>query len=392
MRGSTQLYQLTISSRDNNGRIQSMSETINGGAPVNWTLGYDSNGRLQTATRGSVSNTYTYDPNGNRIALNGTTWTYDAQDRFLSAGTTITSTYTNDGTGLSKTVSGLGTYGYTYDLSGVLRSISLPADIGSNYSINTNIDGLNRRIGRTTIWGSTDKSQYFLYDEQNRVVAETSASGATGVTSIFVYGTKANVPDYMYQPNASPPAAYRIISDWAGSVRLVVNVATGAIAERLDYDEFGNILSTSTDANNCLMTNPSTQCFPFQPLGFAGGLRDRDTGLVRFGARDYDPQLGRWTSKDPIRFDGGQTNLYVYSGDDPINEIDPTGRDAAPICGSPPTPPTPPPPPPPPPPIPAVCEYPCDLGEGQAACVSCCFFFNFPEASLCETECCQPYR
>ncbi len=34
----------------------------------------------------------------------------------------------------------------------------------------------------------------------------------------------------------------------------------------------------------------------FQPFGFAGGLWDRDTGLVRFGARDYDPEVGRWTS------------------------------------------------------------------------------------------------
>jgi len=41
--------------------------------------------------------------------------------------------------------------------------------------------------------------------------------------------------------------------------------------------------------------------------------------LVRFGARDYDPSVGRWTSKDPILFDGGQANLYVYVNNDPVN-------------------------------------------------------------------------
>ena len=41
------------------------------------------------------------------------------------------------------------------------------------------------------------------------------------------------------------------------------------------------------------------------PFGFAGGLHDRDTNLVRFGARDYDPSIGRWTAKDPIDFAGG---------------------------------------------------------------------------------------
>ena len=58
---------------------------------------------------------------------------------------------------------------------------------------------------------------------------------------------------------------------------------------------------------------------------FAGGLADRDTGLVRFGARDYDPRVGRWTSKDPIRFEGGDTSLYGYVLSDPANRIDPIG-------------------------------------------------------------------
>jgi RHS repeat-associated protein len=75
--------------------------------------------------------------------------------------------------------------------------------------------------------------------------------------------------------------------------------------------EFGNVL---TD------TNPG-----FQPFGFAGGLYDRHTKLVRFGARDYDAETGRWTAKDPIRFDGGNTNLYGYVVNDPINETDPSG-------------------------------------------------------------------
>jgi len=41
--------------------------------------------------------------------------------------------------------------------------------------------------------------------------------------------------------------------------------------------------------------------------------------LVRFGARDYDPEVGRWTAKDPIGFAGGDTNLFVYVKNDPIN-------------------------------------------------------------------------
>ncbi|MFZ2922373.1 MAG: RHS repeat-associated core domain-containing protein, partial [Desulfosalsimonadaceae bacterium] len=50
-----------------------------------------------------------------------------------------------------------------------------------------------------------------------------------------------------------------------------------------------------------------------------------DTGLVRFGFRDYDPETGRWTAKDPIGFGGGDTDLYGYCLNDPMNWVDPWG-------------------------------------------------------------------
>lgn len=95
-------------------------------------------------------------------------------------------------------------------------------------------------------------------------------------------------------------------------MRQVVNTATGVIIQKIDYDEYGNILSDS---------NPN-----FQPFAYAGGLYETQTKLVRFGARDYAAGTGRWTAKDPVGFECGSSNLFAYSNLNPINLKDSKGQ------------------------------------------------------------------
>jgi RHS repeat-associated protein len=59
-------------------------------------------------------------------------------------------------------------------------------------------------------------------------------------------------------------------------------------------------------------------------------LLDDATKLVRFGARDFDADVGRFTTKDPVGSAGG-TNFYTYAAGDPVNRSDPSGmcHDAA---------------------------------------------------------------
>jgi RHS repeat-associated protein len=99
-------------------------------------------------------------------------------------------------------------------------------------------------------------------------------------------------------------------------MRLVVDAESGAIAQAMTYDPFGRVLFDSNSG--------------FQPFGFAGGLYDPATGLTHFGAREYDAQVGRWTSADPISFAGGDANLYGYVLGDPVNLVDPGGL--TPLC------------------------------------------------------------
>jgi len=92
------------------------------------------------------------------------------------------------------------------------------------------------------------------------------------------------------------------------------------VVKRIDYDTFGNIVNADRNDYNAAFK---------VPFGFAGGLYDGDTGLVRFGFRDYDPDTGRWTAKDPIRFAAGDTDLYGYCLNDPVNMIDLLGLSEA---------------------------------------------------------------
>ena len=304
--GGSPVYSSAITSRDADGRITGATETLSGTTHT-WAFGYDAHGDLDSATEDSTAMDYVFDPNGNRLSAGGQASTYDAQDR-LQTSPGATYTYTNNGDLLTKVTSS-GTASYSYDLRGALRSITL----ASGDTVSYVIDGRSRRLGRTWTHGLQKVTQGFLYDDQLHVAAEVDGSGT--VVSIFVYGTRINVPDAMVRGGKT----YRILSDWRGSVRAVVDANVGTVVETIDYDAWG--VATVNDTT-CAA---GAVCALFQPFGFAGGIFDRETGLTRFGARDYDASVGRWTQKDASGFGGG-LNLYRYAKNDPINYMDVTGR------------------------------------------------------------------
>ena len=96
--------------------------------------------------------------------------------------------------------------------------------------------------------------------------------------------------------------------DHLGSVSVVTD-ASKAIVSRTEYDPWGKPRTSSTGAK------PTT-------LDFTGQRKD-GTGLLYYGARYYDPQLGRFLRADTVR-DG--VNPYAYVHNNPLNFTDPTGH------------------------------------------------------------------
>jgi RHS repeat-associated protein len=291
-------YQLSY---NNSGKISDKIETLNGVSTTDHYT-YDAKGRLIEVSRNSsVIESYGYDANGNRLSAGNTllgivqeSAQFNLDDQLIAKGD---SQYQYDANGrLSQKVSPQGTTTYRYSSTGQLLQVRKGADL-----IEYQHNPTGQRIAKKVNGQLVEKYQWLnlttllaIHDANDNVVQRFEYSGERTPTRMTQGGQR-----------------YYILSDYQGTPKLVTD-ASGNVVKTISYDSFGNVIEDS---------NPGFRL----PFGFAGGLYDQDTGLVRFGYRDYDADAGRWTAKDPISFKGGDTNLYGYVTDDPINWIDPDG-------------------------------------------------------------------
>ncbi len=286
------IYDLTQSFDSLSGRLREKTETINA---VTRTRGYEFNrdGELTTVTENSIqSEIYAYDVNGNRIGANGLEATFDEADRIQSQGSR---SYSYDANGR---LSQRDSVQFNYSTRGELLDVTLAGGQSIEYSY----DGMGRQVARSDAGGTT----IYLYGDADNPFQLSASRDPGGLLTEYWY----DEADLLIGLRQGSEVFY-VASDQVGSPRVIVD-STGALVREISYDSFGRIVSDS---------NPA---FPMV-LGFAGGVADPTTGLVRFGFRDYDPEIGRWTSADPILFAGGQFNLYAYVNNNPQEFRDPTG-------------------------------------------------------------------
>ncbi len=295
------LFTQKILKRDEGGRILSTFEQLKGHSlPTITAYMYDRNGRLiEVQQDATITERYTYDNNGNRLSeeVNTTIGTYNQEDQLKSYGTTEYE-YNSDGY-LHVKRTATGTTTYEYGIFGELKSVALEDGTLITYQHNINHQRVAKYINGTLkekyLWLNLT-TLLATYDKDDKLITR------------YMY-TSDRVPETMTTENNE---TYHLLYNHQGSLRAVVD-SEGKIIKELQYDSFGNI---TLDTNSALHVN----------FGFAGGLYDKDTKLTRFGYRDYDAQTGKWTAKDPIGFDGGDTNLYGYVLGDPVDFVDPSGE------------------------------------------------------------------
>jgi RHS repeat-associated protein len=136
-------------------------------------------------------------------------------------------------------------------------------------------------------------------------VCELDGSGS--IVAVNTFGAQGLLSRHVTSTNASTFYTF----DERGNVAQRTD-STGAVLSSDLYDAYGKRLSGGTSGD---------------PWGFeaqAGYYTDAETGLVLCTHRYYDPQAGRFLTRDPIGYEGG-IDLYGYTANDPVNEEDPDG-------------------------------------------------------------------
>jgi RHS repeat-associated protein len=295
-----EVYKAAVTYRKD-GRLATKSEAV-GGESHQFAYGYDALGRLTEVKRdGVVTEAYAYDAVSNRtsalspaLAPAPVPATFDADDRMTQQGPLGVS---HDANGYVTQVENAATGGTTllqYAADGRLRKLTAEDGAVVEYLH----DAMGTRVARK-VDGLLDR--VYVADGPGSLLAVLDAAGK--VEASFRY---AGLPVPLAMDKGGQ--TYYLVADLHLGMRLAVT-PQGAIAQKVDYDAYGNPLS---------VLDPDFEMY----FGFGGGISE--FGVVKLGQRDYLPKLGRWSSRDPVAPASG-FNQYAYAGCDPVNSVDLSG-------------------------------------------------------------------
>jgi len=254
---------------------------------------------VQDPSGGNGEVDYTLDPVGNRTSVNSS---LPGVPSVTLAGFNLDDWLSPETYDANGNTTSTGGKSFAYDSENHLVSMN-----GGAVQLLYDADGnrVAKSVGTTTT--------RYLVDDLNPTgypqVVEESVNGVLQRT--YTYGLQ-RISENQIISNTWQPSFY--MYDGFGSVRQLTNLS-GTVTDTYNYDAFGNLLnSTGSTPNNYL---------------YRGEQYDPDLGLYYLRARYYNPQTGRFLSRDPEDgnpFDEVTLHKYLYAGSNPVSYVDPSGK------------------------------------------------------------------
>jgi len=271
------------------GRIANWSQQIEAQTPNLQTFGYDAANQLLSAivTDGGApptAFTYTYDLAGNRLSEQV------GNSNYIASYNALNQISTSTGRGVVRT--------NEWDAQGRLIAVTS----GSERTEFT-YDGYGRRVRiRQLVNGSEVSHRRFVWCD-DEICEERDATGAV-LKRYFPHGVKVE--------NGPVTGTFYYTRDHLSSIRELTD-NQGNVRARYTYDPYGRRTKVAGDVD--------------ADFGFAGMFWSPEANLSLTLYRAYDPEVGRWLSRDPLKnaevTEG--PNLYAYVANDPVNRRDPLG-------------------------------------------------------------------
>lgn len=291
-------------SYDNASRVSGIANTASGS--FTWTFGYDGLDRLTAASTSSVTEDWTYDADGNRLAEAGS-----------APSTYSISPTSNEIAGITGTLNS----SYAYDAAGDTLSDSTDTDTyngAGRLKTITNASGtttfIYNALGEMIDASDSSGSTVYAYDSGGRLLGEYDGSGNLIQETVWL----GNIPVATIQPSGSSIAIYYVVTDQLDTPREVVRPSDNAPMWSWFSDPFG--VESPNENPQGIGTFTYDLRFPGQIAGAWGSTYQNFM-------RNYDPQIARYVESDPLGLRGGSFSTYVYANGNPISYRDPSGTD-----------------------------------------------------------------